>query len=245
MGELDGRTILVTGAGGGNGRAISIGLAAEGASVIAADINEDAAKETAELASGPGSVTPERLDVRDEAAIVDLFGRVGPVDGLVNNAGILTRHRFVEMPIEAFDDLIAINLRGYVICAREAAKQMVPKGSGAIVNICSTNAHHGTPLLVHYGAAKGGVLNLTRALAAELGPDGVRVNSVSPGVIPTGLNSDRLSDPEQVSLSEENIPLGHLGKAEDLVGIVELLLSDRSSWITGADLLVDGGELAG
>jgi NAD(P)-dependent dehydrogenase (short-subunit alcohol dehydrogenase family) len=239
------RRVLVTGAGFGNGRAIAHALVAAGAHVIAADIDEARVRETVTLAGGPGTIASVGLDVRDEQQIVDVFADAAPLDGLVNNAGILTRHAFLELPTEAFDDLIAVNLRGYFLCAREAARQMAQAGAGAIVQICSTCAHHGVPLLSHYATAKGGVLNMTRALSVELAPLGVRVNSVSPGVIRTGLNADRLSDPDQVRASEATIPLGRLGQPEDLVGIVLLLLSDAAGFINGADILVDGGELAG
>jgi len=244
MPDVSGRRILVTGAGFGNGRAIALGLVAEGAHVIATDIDEANGRETVELAAGPGSVEFMALDVRQESQITEVLAQAAPLDGLVNNAGILTRHLFVDMPTDAFDDLIAVNLRGYFLCAREAARQMVKVGKGAIVQICSTNAHHGTPRLSHYGTAKGGILNMTRAIAVELAPHGVRVNSVSPGVIRTGLNANRLADPNEVRASESEIPLGRLGVPEDLVGIVNLLLSDDASFITGADILVDGGELA-
>lgn len=245
MEDFADRRVLVTGAGSGIGRAIALGLLDAGAHVFAADVDAAAGAETVSLADGSGRMEFLELDVRDEAQIVATFDKVEPLDGLVNNAGVLTRHDFLSMPTEAFDELISINLRGYFLCAREAAKRMVERGSGAIVQICSTNAHHGTPRLSHYGTAKGGVLNMTRAVAVELAPHGVRVNCVSPGVIGTSLNADRLSDPAEVKASESEIPLGRIGRPGDLVGIVLLLLSDSASFITGTDILVDGGELAG
>ncbi|WP_166909127.1 SDR family NAD(P)-dependent oxidoreductase [Mycobacterium sp. DL440] len=245
MPNFSDKRILVTGAGFGAGRAIAHGLTAAGAHVVVADMNEATGAETVATAPGPGTAEFVKLDVRNDTEIVDVFQKAGPLDGLVNNAGILVRHTFLEMPTEAFDNLIAINLRGYFLCAREAARGMVERGSGAIVQICSTNAHHGTPELSHYGTAKGGVLNMTRAVAVELAPHGIRINSVSPGCIRTGLNAARLADPAEVAASESVIPLGRLGEPQDLVGIVSLLLSDEASYITGADILVDGGELAG
>src|SRR5262249_29321502 len=185
------------------------------------------------------------LDVREERSIVTAFNDAAPVHALVNNAGILTRVPLLEMSAADFDTLVAVNLRGYLLCAREAARQMRSHGGGAIVNVCSTNAHHGTPALVHYAAAKGGVYAMTKAMAVELAPYGIRVNSISPGVVATALNADRLADPAQVKLSADATALKRIGKPSDLVGIVELLLSERASLIPPIDVLVDGGELAG
>lgn len=239
---LTGRRVLVTGAAQGNGEAIARGLAEAGAQVVLADAQGDRGRDVA--ASIDGAEFHE-LDVVDEDAVVRVVATAAPLDGLVNNAGIITKRKFVELSTEDFDRLIGVNLRGYYLCAREAAKQMISAGNGGgIVNICSLGAHRGRPGFVHYAAAKGGVLAMTRALAVELAPDRIRVNTVSPGVMDTPMNAELTANPQLVELSLAAIPLGRLGEPRDLVGVVEFLLSERSSWVTGADFIVDGGERA-
>lgn len=243
--DLKGRTVLVTGAASGIGEGVARGLGKLGARVILGDVQTERGERIAkEIGNGAAFL---HLDVSSEPAVESAFGNVADLYGLVNVAGILTRVSLLEMRAADFDKVIGINLRGYFLCAREAARKIIAtgKGSGAIVNVCSTNAHHGTKRLTHYGASKGGVLAATRGMALELAEYGIRVNSVSPGVVATALNADRLSDPAEVAHSASETALGRIGSPADLVGIVELLLSERSSWITGADILVDGGELAG
>lgn len=242
--DLKGKTILITGAASGIGEGVARGLAKLGAKVIVGDV-QTAQGERVAADIGNGA-TFLHLDVSSEAAVEAAFAKIDSLDGLVNVAGILTRVPLLEMRAADFDKVININLRGYFLCVREAAKKIIGGGKGgAIVNVCSTNAHHGTKRLTHYGASKGGVLSATRGMALELAEYGIRVNSVSPGVVATALNADRLADPAQVEHSASETALGRIGQPSDLVGIVELLLSERSAWITGTDILVDGGELAG
>ena len=246
MNDLDGRAVLVTGAASGIGEAVARGLGRIGAKVLVADVHAQRGTEVAAAINREGGRAQfVGLDVSTEQGVLDGFRDVQDLYGLVNVAGILTRVRLLEMDAAAFDKTIAINLRGYILCAREAARRMKEGRGGAIVNICSTNAHHGTPGLIHYAASKGGVLSATRAMAVELAEYGIRVNSVSPGVVATRLNADRLRDPAQVELSASHTALGRIGEPQDLFGVVEFLLSKRSAWITGSDILVDGGELAG
>jgi NAD(P)-dependent dehydrogenase (short-subunit alcohol dehydrogenase family) len=234
--------VLVTGAAQGNGEGIGRGLAAAGAQVVLTDVQAERGREVAASLDGAEF---HQLDVLEEAAVVRVVAAAAPLHALVNNAGIITKRKFVELSTEDFDRLIGVNLRGYYLCAREAAKQMIAAGNGGgIVNICSLGAHRGRPGFVHYAAAKGGVLALTRALAVELAPDRIRVNSVSPGVMDTPMTAQLTANPQLVELSLASIPLGRLGEPADLVGAVEFLLSERSAWITGADFIVDGGERA-
>jgi len=244
--SLAGKKVLVTGAASGIGKGVSIGLGAIGAHVYVGDVQDEQGREVAASISEAGSAEFVHLDVSSERGVEAGFSGIEDLYGLVNVAGVLTRIPFLEMTEADFDHVININLRGYFFCAREAAKRMIAGGKGgAIVNVCSTNAHHGTPGLTHYGASKGGVLSSTRGMALELAPHGIRVNSISPGVVATALNADRLSDSRQVELSSNATALGRIGQPADLVGIIELLLSSRSAWITGSDILVDGGELSG
>lgn len=243
--DLAGKTIFVTGAASGIGEGLARGLGEVGAKVILADLNLDRARQISEeIGNGSSAV---RLDAGREPSIEMAFSGVNELHGLVNVAGILTRVPLLEMRAADFDKVININLRGYILCAREAAKKIIATGSGvgSIVNICSTNAHKSTKRLIHYSASKGGILSATRGMALELAEHGIRVNSVSPGVVATNLNAARLADPAQLAKSAGQTALGRVGLPKDLVGIVELLLSERSSWITGIDMLVDGGEFAG
>jgi NAD(P)-dependent dehydrogenase (short-subunit alcohol dehydrogenase family) len=245
-GTLAGRRILVTGGGQGNGEGIARGLAAAGADVVVTDLNGDTAHAVAaSIRAAGGSADSRELDVRDERAVERVFAHVGLVDGLVNNAGVITKRKFVELDLAEFHQVVSVNLYGYFLCAREAAKALIGAGQGGgIVNICSLGAHRGRPGFVHYAASKGGILAMTRALAVELAPSGIRVNTVSPGVMDTPMNAELTASPGLVELSLAAIPIGRLGVPDDLVGVVEFLLSERSSWVTGADFIVDGGERA-
>ena len=242
---LAGRRIVVTGAAQGNGEALARGLAESGAHVIVTDVQADRGAEVAASIAERGSVEFHALDVLDEEAIVRVFADAAPIDGLINNAGILTKRKLIELSAADIDRMLGVNLKGYILCIREAAKQMIASGrGGGVVNICSLGAYRGRPGFAHYAAAKGGILAMTRAIAVELAPHGIRVNSVSPGVMATPMNAELLADPQLVELSITALPLGRLGDPRDLVGVVELLLSERSSWLTGADVIVDGGERA-
>jgi NAD(P)-dependent dehydrogenase (short-subunit alcohol dehydrogenase family) len=243
MSTLDGKQIIVTGAAQGNGEGLARGLAEAGADVILTDRQVDVGAEVA--ASISGSAEFHALNVLDEEAIIRLFEEVGPVDGLVNNAGVINKRTLVDLTAADLDHVLGVNLRGYIFCTREAAKQMIASGrGGSIVNIVSLGAHRGRPGFAHYAASKGGILAMTRALAVELAPHGIRVNSVSPGVMATPMNAEVLADPQLMKLSTAGMPLGRMGEPRDLVGIVELLLSERSSWMTGTDVIIDGGERA-
>ena len=250
---LANHTAVVTGAGSGIGRAIAAGYAREGARVVALDINKAAAAETAqEILNAGGKAESFALDVtkRDDciAMAKQVADKAGPVSILVNNAGIARRNGMLgenEAVIKDWEDIIAINLTG-VFNVTHAFLAPLRANKGRIVNIGSIQSflHLKTPSSPAYTASKHGVLGFTKALAAELGKDGVRVNAIGPGFIETPLNEKvRASNPELAKTFIAHTPLGRAGKAEDIVGPAIFLASDLAAYVTGTILMVDGGYL--
>jgi 3-oxoacyl-[acyl-carrier protein] reductase len=242
---------VVTGAASGIGRAIAIGYAREGAQVALLDVNEKAAEEAAqEIRDTGGQAMSFALDVtrREDcvAAAKRIAEQVGQVSILVNNAGIARRNGMLgaaEAVIKDWEDIIAINLTG-VFNVTHAFLEPLRAGKGRIVNIGSIQSfvHVRTPSSPAYTASKHGVLGFTRALAAELGRDGVRVNAIGPGFIETPLNANaRANNPELVKTFLDHTPLGRAGTAEDIVGPAIFLASDLSSYVTGSIVMADGG----
>jgi NAD(P)-dependent dehydrogenase (short-subunit alcohol dehydrogenase family) len=242
---------VVTGAASGIGRAIAIGYAGEGAQVALLDVNEKAAEEAAqEIRDTGGQAMSFALDVtrREDCVAVAkrIAEQVGKVSILVNNAGIARRNGMLgaaEAVIKDWEDIIAINLTG-VFNVTHAFLEPLRAGKGRIVNIGSIQSfvHVRTPSSPAYTASKHGVLGFTKALAAELGKDGVRVNAIGPGFIETPLNAaTRANNPELAKTFVAHTPLGRAGKAEDIVGPAIFLASDLSAYVTGSIVMVDGG----
>ena len=251
---LQNHTAVVTGAGSGIGRAIAAGFAREGARVVLLDVNETAAAEAAkEIRDAGGKAESFRLDVASrgecDAVAKQIADKVGPVSILVNNAGIARRNGMLgpaEAVIKDWEDIIAINLTG-VFNVTHAFLGALRATKGRIVNIGSIQSfvHVRTPSSPAYTASKHGVLGFTKALAAELGKDGVRVNAIGPGFIATPINaSARASNPELVKTFIDHTPLGRAGTAEDIVGPAIFLASDLSSYVTGSIVMADGGYRA-
>ena len=251
---LQNHTAVVTGAGSGIGRAIAAGFAREGARVVLLDVNETAAAEAAkEIRDAGGKAESLTLDVANrgecDAVAKQIADKVGPVSILVNNAGIVRRNGMLgpaEAVIKDWEDIIAINLTG-VFNVTHAFLGALRATKGRIVNIGSIQSfvHVRTPSSPAYTASKHGVLGFTKALAAELGKDGVRVNAIGPGFIATPINaSARASNPELVKTFIDHTPLGRAGTAEDIVGPAIFLASDLSSYVTGSIVMADGGYRA-
>jgi NAD(P)-dependent dehydrogenase (short-subunit alcohol dehydrogenase family) len=241
----------VTGSGSGIGRAIALGFAREGAQVVVLDVNEEAASETAQqILNGGGKAHAYTLDVTDRDACrvmaTKIAGEIGNISVLVNNAGINRRTPFTgdrDAVIKDWEDIIAINLNG-VFNVTHAFVEQLRATKGRIVNIGSIQSfvHVRTPNSPSYTTSKHGVLGFTRALAAELGKDGVRVNAIGPGLIETPLNAAvRANSPELIKIFMDHTPLGRAGKPEDIVGPAIFLASDLSAYVTGTIVMADGG----
>lgn len=248
---LQGHIAAITGAGSGIGRAIALGFAREGAKVATLDINSEAAAWTAaEIRDNGGKAEHFTLDVTDHAACktvaAQVADKVGAVSILVNNAGIARRNAFAadaDAVIKDWQDITAINLDG-VFNVTHAFLAQLRAGEGRIINIGSIQSfvHLRTPSSVAYTTSKHGVLGFTRALAAELGKDGVRVNAIGPGFIETPLNEKvRTTNPDLVKTFIDHTPLGRAGKPDDIVGPALFLASNLSAYVTGSIVMADGG----
>jgi NAD(P)-dependent dehydrogenase (short-subunit alcohol dehydrogenase family) len=253
-GLLDKHIAVVTGGGSGIGRGIALGYAREGAQVVVLDANGAAATATATaITADGGKAASFTLDVteRDKCRIMaaQIGETIGTVTILVNNAGINRRNAFTADPdavIKDWQDVIAVNLNG-VFNVTHAFLGQLRASKGRIVNIGSIQSfvHVRTPNSPAYTTSKHGVLGFTRALAAELGKDGVRVNAIGPGLIETPLNEKvRANNPELVKVFLDHTPLGRAGKPEDIVGPAIFLASDLSAYVTGSIIMADGGYRA-
>jgi 3-oxoacyl-[acyl-carrier protein] reductase len=234
--SLEGRTALVTGASKGIGRAIATELSSAGAAVVLS--YRTGADEAQALASQIGGRAVQ-ADVSDPASAQTLVEEAGDVDILVNNAGITRDGLLVRMSDDDWNTVIDTNLASCFYTCRAAARGMMKKRAGTVVNISSIVGIHGNWGQTNYAASKAGIIGFTKSLARELGSRNVRANVVVPGYVKTQL-TDVLPE-EATSMMLQNTPLGRLGDAEDVAGAVRFLCSDEASFVTGAVLLVDGG----
>jgi NAD(P)-dependent dehydrogenase (short-subunit alcohol dehydrogenase family) len=246
---LAGRLALVTGAGRGNGAAIAQGLAAAGARVIVTDIDKDAAHDIAEaIVKAGGEARGFALDVTDEEGCrklaQDVALLVGPIRILINNAGIFLRGNLVAPDArERWDKTMAVNVQG-VFNVTMAFIDQLKHTHGTIVNIASVNSFTAPAGAGAYPVSKGAIAQLTRGLASELAPDGVRVNALAPGIIATAMTEVTRASPARLDAFLAHVPMKRVGEPEELVGPVVFLCSDAASYVTGAILPVDGGYLA-
>ncbi len=245
MTKLEGKIALVTGGGRGIGRAICLELAARGVTVIVNyNRSESAAAEVvAQIEAAGGSAQSKQGDVSDEAQVTALFKAVisefGTIDILVNNAGMTRDNVIMMMKPDDFDAVIETNLRSCWLCCKTAARTMMRKRTGSIINITSVVGIAGNGGQSNYAASKAGIIGLTKSLAKELAVRGVRVNAVAPGFIATDMTAD-LSD-EVKDKALEAIPLGRMGAPEEIAKAVAFLASSDAAYITGQTLVVDGG----
>jgi 3-oxoacyl-[acyl-carrier protein] reductase len=234
--SLEGKRALVTGGSRGIGRAIAVELAAAGAEVV---VGYRSGAEGAEEVAGEIGGRAVQADVSSPDDARRLVEEAGELDVLVNNAGITRDGLIARMPDADWDDVVATNLSGAFYTSRAAARSMMRRRSGSIVNLSSIVGVHGNPGQTNYSASKAGIIGLTKALARELGPRNVRANVVAPGYVSTRL-TDVLSE-ELRSAMLANTPLGRLGDPEDVARAVRFLASDDAAYITGEVVLVDGG----
>lgn len=245
---MDGKVALVTGAGGGIGRATSLVFARSGAAVLVCDVNDEGGAETvAQIEAAGGKAAFHHCDVSDGAqvkamvaAAVERFGRL---DYAFNNAGINS------VMADEYEDAnwaraIGINLTGVMLCMREEAEVMLKNGGGAIVNTASINGLVGNPAQPAYTASKHGVVGLTRHGALRWAQQGIRVNAVCPGVIETPMSAQAMADPAARKMIEQMTPMGRMGQASEIAEAAVWLCSDAASFVTGQPLVVDGGVVA-
>jgi 3-oxoacyl-[acyl-carrier protein] reductase len=244
--DLTGRSAIVTGAGRGIGLAVARRLAGAGALVTVADIDGGGAESAAaSIVAAGGAATAIRCDVADPDSVEGLMRTVAAansrIDILVNNAGIVGRAAPIqEQMLADWDRMLAIDLTGVFLCCRAVIPRMLTHGGGRIVNIASIAGKEGNPNMVPYSAAKAGVIGLTKALAKEVARRGIAVNAVAPALIETGM-VDEIT-PEQVAYLTERIPMGRLGRPEEVAALVHWLVSDDASFSTGAVFDLSGGR---
>jgi L-xylulose reductase len=239
--EFAGRRVLVTGAGKGIGRATGVLLAKRGATVVALTRSP---QDLESLAAEIGCETVA-CDLADPAATRQAARSVQPIDCLVNNAGTTDLAGFLDTSVESFDRLMNVNVKAPMIVAQETARDMIRRGhKGAIVNVSSIAAFQGVPDHTAYCATKGALDAITRVMASELGPYGIRVNSVNPTVTLTPMGAKAWSDPAKSGPMLARIPLGRFADPDDVAEAILYLLSDRAAMVHGVSLPVDGGFLA-
>ena len=251
MGRLDGKVALISGGARGQGAAEALLFAREGAKVVIGDLLTDEGKQVeAQIAELGGDATYVNLDVTDadawDAAVQTALDRYGRLDILVNNAGILGNRTGIEdTTVEQWDAILDVNAKGVFLGTKAAIPALRDAGGGSIVNISSIagiiGSRNGIPA---YQASKGAVRLLTKSTAIQHAPDNIRCNSVHPGMIITAMTEETLKIPEMQQFYNDNIPLGRLGTVDDIANGVLFLASDDSSFVTGSEMVIDGGLTA-
>jgi len=238
---LEGKVAVVTGAGGGIGTAIAAAFAGVGARVALLDLDENAAKAAAAQTGGLAVA----CDVIDGASVATAAEAVatalGPADILVNNAALLSPGNLDEIDIAEWEKMLAVNLTGYLRCAQAFGRGMLERGAGALVHVGSISGNHQQAFSNAYSASKAGVSMLSRQLAFEWGPRGVRSNVVSPGLVRTPLSEAFYADARTKAAREAVVPLRRIGRVEDIAEAVLFFASQRSGYISGQEVIVDGG----
>jgi NAD(P)-dependent dehydrogenase (short-subunit alcohol dehydrogenase family) len=247
--KLEGRTALITGASKGLGKAMALALAEAGARVVLASRNLELLNETAAAARKLGAEAAVfQTDVTDEAQVLRLekavAGEFGKVQILINNAGMNIRKPVTDFTLAEWRQVVDTNLNGVFLMCRSFVPQMRGQGYGRILNLTSIMSHVGLPGRTAYAASKAGLLGFTRALALELAPEKITVNGISPGPVATEMITPLIQDPELNQQFISRIPLGRWGKVEEVGQLAVYLCSEDASFITGTDILIDGGWTA-
>lgn len=250
--RLQGKTALITGGGTGIGKAIATLFAKEGARVAISGRRKPQLDETIST-MGPNAmaVTTDVTDMAQVQQMVDeVMSACGRIDILVNNAAVITsRTPLADTPLEAWDVMMDINVRGIYYACKAVLPHMMQQGSGAVINIASVAGQRGQPGNAAYSTTKGAVMNMTRSVAVDYGPHGIRCNSISPALVRTEMAETRLQPGEDwnARAAKEwipNYPLGRIGKPEDIAYGALFLASDEAAWVSGIDLTMDGGKMA-
>ena len=244
--RLQGKVAVVTGGAQGIGRAIALGLGREGAKVVVADLQADKARDVVnELLALGSEAIPVEVNVANESAVKRLanatFDRFGRVDILVNDAGVYLKSPVVGMSEELWDRTIDVNLGGNFLCSRAFVPSMRKQKSGRIISIASGIAHYGAKEFAPYAASKAAIIGFVKALAREVGTDGITVNAICPGVANTAMPRTHRTEEELMARLRSN-PLGHVLEPEDFVGPILFLASDAASYITGQAINVNCGS---
>ena len=245
-GRLEGRVAVVTGGGGGLAEGICARLARDGAAVACADVSPEKAERVAgQVAASGGRSLAVGVDVSDKGSVDAMVGRVveefGGVDVLVNNAAIYPRRAWTEIEEKEWDRVMAVNLKGYFLCARAVYPHMKERGGGSIVNVSSITFFVGWTLLLDYVTSKGGIVGFTRTLAREVGPEGINVNAIAPGAFPT--DAEKIH-PDQEGYNRwvlDQQSIKRRGTPDDIGNLIAFLASDEASFISGQTVGIDGG----
>ncbi len=250
MRRFEGKRVIITGAGRGIGRATAMRFASEGARLLLADRQADLLEGTAaEVRALHGAeVLTCAMDVTLKADVDRLVAYAvasyGGIDVLINNAGICREASFLDTSEEMWEEILAVNLKGHFLVAQAVAREMVKARSGAIVNMSSTNGLVGETGFAAYNASKGGVLLLTKTMALELGPYGIRTNCLAPGYIDTPMSAMFEASVSLLTLGQDKVPLRRVAQPEEVAAVFAFLASDDASFINGEAVVVDGGQLA-
>lgn len=241
--QFDGKTAIITGSSRGLGKAIAVKLGKSGANIVLTGTSESVLKTASELEAMGIRVTAAVGDVRNaedvKAMIAKAVDTFGGVDILVNNAGVTKDKPMAMMSEDDWDTVLDINLKGCFLCTKAAAKLMIKKKYGRIINVSSVAGAYGNPGQANYSASKGGMLGLTKTTAKELAPRGITCNAVTPGLIESDMTEILPDDLKQKYL--EKIALGRLGTPEDVANVVAFLASDEAGYVTGQVIDIDGG----
>lgn len=244
--SLKGKVAIVTGARRGIGKGIALAFAKAGADVVVSDIDlKDCEKVAKEIESLGQQALAVKADVTNyeevDQMVKSTLKKFSKIDILVNNAGILIYKPFLEITEDVWDKTLDTNLKGYFLCAQRVAKEMIKHKKGKIINIASVAGSIAYPQLAHYCASKGGIIIFTKVMANELATYKINVNSISPGATETPMTQGMLNDPKTREGFIKNIPWGRIGKPEDIANTAVFLASDDADYLTGVNVVVDGG----
>lgn len=247
--SLEGKVALITGSGQGIGLALAEGLSAAGAHVVLNGRNKAKLEAARDVIAATGrKVYIAPFDVTDhaavEAGVAAIEAEVGPIDILINNAGMQKRAPFTEFPVEGWHEVMATNLHSVFYVAQAVTKRMVPRGRGKVVNIGSVMSELGRASIVPYTASKGAVKMMTRGLAAELGKHNIQINAIGPGYFATEINQALIADEAFSAWVSSRTPAGRWGETKELIGAAIFLSSEASNYVNGHLLMVDGGMTA-